>query len=323
MGNYLRIALSFFLIHSVSADAVPQAPAQAKSSAQVAAGVVYRSETSKSPEGLPWSYHVLRIERKNKEIRVRAASAAGEMRRELPTAIALQEVRAKEELLAVVNGDYDIAGPYLGISDGLSITSGHLWTTGKATWPVFALRKNGEPLIAVPEVKMELRAGKSAWSIAALNKPLGSVHGTGARVFTRDFRPKVTSERAFRAIVIGKLSRKLPLAANTKVRGEIVQVAESVKEMAIPEDGIVVAERVAMMNGGETSAKGGSFASSTFTVGSRVELRIDVHVGGRRDVRDVVGGFPIVVQGGVRSADRIIVLDRGHLLADGRRRRRG
>ena len=77
MGNYLRIALSFFLIHSVSADAVPQAPAQAKSSAQVAAGVVYRSETSKSPEGLPWSYHVLRIERKNKEIRVRAASAAG------------------------------------------------------------------------------------------------------------------------------------------------------------------------------------------------------------------------------------------------------
>lgn len=300
MGNYLRIALSFFLIHSVAVDVVAQAPAQAKSSVQVAAGVVYQSETSKSPEGLPWSYHVLRIERKNKEIRVRAASAAREMRRELPTAIALQEVRAKEELLAVVNGDYDIAAPYLGISDGLSITSGHLWTTGRATWPVFALRKNGEPLIGVPEIKMELRAGKSAWSIAALNKPLGSVHGAGARVYTRDFRAKVTSDRTFRAIVIGKLSRKLPLAANTKVRGEIVQVAESVKEMAIPEEGIVVAERVGARNAGEASAQGGNFASSTLSVGSRVELRIDVQVGGRRDVRDVIGGFPIVTQGGVR-----------------------
>jgi len=270
---------------------------------QVARGVHHERKDWRSPDGLPWSAHVLRVERGKNGIVIRAAEPAGEMRRELPTEIARQEVRPGENLIAMVNGDYDIAAPYLGISDGLSITSGHLWTTGKPSWPVLALRKNGEPLFGVPQVRMELRAGKRSWSIAALNKPLASAHGRGPRIYTRDFRESVKSEQPFRAIVVGKLSRALPLQANQKIRGEVLSVVERTLEVSIPADALVIAERIpASATEGVTGpSTEPPFYSAEFSPGARVEFRSEVSVGGRRDIPHVIGGFPIIVQGGKRT----------------------
>lgn len=288
-----------FLANSVFA----QASAHAKQSkTTVARGVQYEHLKLRAPAGEPWSVHVLRVERGAKGVTIRAASAAGEMRRELPTEIAKQEMRPGEELLAVVNGDYDIAAPFLGVSDGLSITSGHLWTTGKSTWPALALRRKGEPLIAVPQVRMELRAGKHTWPVAALNKPLGSVHGTCPRVYTRDLRESIKSDQPFRAIVVGKLTRPLPLRANRNVRGEILRVVESTNDLAIPADAIVVAERLPAAGApANASSTLSPFHSSSFMSGQKIELRIDLRMAGRRDLRNVIGGFPIVVQNGKRT----------------------
>jgi hypothetical protein len=253
----------------------------------------------RSPQGEPWAVHVLRVSRRTKGVTIRAASAPGEMRRELPTAIAHREVRHGEELLAVVNGDYDLAAPYLGISDGFSITSGHLWTTGKATWPAMALRKNGEPVIAVPQMRMELRSGRQRWEVAALNKPLGSAHGQGPRAYTRDFRGVLQSGKPFRGIVVGNLSRLLPLCGDCRIRGEVTAVISETTQATIPADAIVIAEHVP--EGASSIATPFQAASHSFTPGQKVELRMEASVGGRRDIAHVIGGFPIIVQRGKRE----------------------
>ena len=293
---------------AASRQAAPAPATQAATAApaqqQLSDGVSYERKALRTPAGEPWSVHVLRVDRKAKQVQIRAASAAGEMRRELPTEIAKQNVRAGEELLAVVNGDYDIAAPYLGVSDGVSITSEHLWTTGKTTWPAMALRKNGEPLIAVPQMSMELRSTGVQWSIAAVNKPLGSVHAAGPRAYTRDFRTTVKSETPFRAIVVGKLSTTLPLRANQKVRGEVLEFHASVNELAIPENAMVIAERIPGTSAPDvsrTTSRVPLFHLATFRAGEKVELRTNLRFAGRRDVRDVIGGFPIVAQGGKRG----------------------
>lgn len=266
----------------------------------LAPGVSYEARTEKTAEGQPWSVHVLRVDRKAKGVMIRAASASGEMRRELPTKIAEQEAKLGEELLAVVNGDYDIAAPYLGVSDGVSITSGHLWTTGKTTWPAMALRKNGEPIIAVPEVWIEMRAGKERRPVFALNKPIGSVHGNWPRAYTRDFRESVKSQKPFRAVIVGKLSRPLPLRANQKIRGEVLEVLNEVKEAAIPSDAIVIAGPPRDSKSAFKDSWPG-LSEATFSVGQKVELRFEIGLAGRRDIAHAIGGFPIIVQGGKRT----------------------
>ncbi len=305
MRNLRWTILRFALILSCCGEpAYPQSAATASAPPRIVApGVTHERRDMRSPDGLPWSVHVLRVDRKAEGVQIRAAEPPGEMRRELPTEIARQEVRPGEQLLAVVNGDYDIAAPYLGISDGLSITSGHLWTTGRPTWPVMALRQNGQPLIGVPQVRMELRSGKQRWTIAALNKPLASVHGTGPRVYTREFREAVKGDQPFRAVVIGNLSPALPLRASRTIRGEVLSVFESVTEAAIPPGAVVIAER---LPAGETAGRTGSlplvpFHSSAFTPGTPVELRFELQVLKKKDIAQAIGGFPILVQNGKRT----------------------
>jgi hypothetical protein len=270
-------------------------PRVADQQTQVAPGVTYTHRQTASEKGEPWSIHVLRISRREKSVRIRVASGRGEadeMQRELPTAIAQREVGREEQLLGVVNGDYDMAAPYLGISDGLSLTSRRIWTTGKPTWPAFGLRRSGEPVIAVPEVNISLQAGKQKLAIGALNKPLGSPHGPELRLFTREFRATLRSDVAFRAVVIGKLSRALPLQVARDIRGEILQVLDDTRETSIPPQALVVAER---------KIEGGKDLLARLAPGMRVKLSIRLRMGAHADLRDVAGGAPILVTDGRRN----------------------
>jgi hypothetical protein len=289
------------------AGASPPVAGQATSAPEVrvAPGVSYRHIQSATPAGEPWSVHVLSLDRRQRGVGLRAVAGQatrGEMQRELPTRLAARWNNTRGtagQAIAVVNGDYDLAAPFLGIPDGLSVTSGLLWTTGRPDWPVMAVLKSGEPVIGVPQVALELSAGGTHWQIAAVNKPLGSVHGTGLRLYTREFRPAIKSDAPIRAIVIAHLSPALPLRVDSVVRGTLVSVVDETRELPIPRDAMVLAYRPAPQ--GASQAFDPRNLLPQLKPGTKVKLRIRVTVSGKRDIQEVIGGFPILVREGRRE----------------------
>jgi hypothetical protein len=268
----------------------------------VAPGLRYRHLRRATPLGEPWSIHVLEISRKEKALELRSArgrGAEGEMARERPTEMARREMAAGADVLAVVNGDFDLAAPYLGVSNGTSASGGVVATTGDFTRPVFAVRKNGEPLIGFPLMNIEARAGRETWTFGALNKPLGSSHSTSMevepqRMFTRDFRPEVKSEKPFCAVTLGGLSPPLPLRVNKKATGRVVRVEAEARQATIGAQEVVLAQP------GSVFPEAADLCAA-LKPGWRVEVRVDVSVDGRKDLREVVGGYPFLVVQGQRN----------------------
>lgn len=296
----LWLAASALLPAQQPAKAPQTAQASAAQTQQLAPGVRYEHLQPKGPAGEPWSIHVLRVAREAKGVRIAAVHGTtpeGRMTRALPSQIARTAASESEAVLAAINGDYDMAAPYLGVSDGLTITSGRLWTTGKPGWPALALLASGEPVIAVPEVSIELRAGRRRVAIGGLNKPLGSGHGSHPRAYTQEYASHVRSSREFRAVVIGRLAPALPLRVDRAVRGVVLETVERVKELAIPPDAIVVAE---WMN---ESALGFAAGGVNLKRGEKVSLDFRVRMAGRKHVREAVGGFPLLVRDGRRSIE--------------------
>lgn len=259
---------------------------------EVSRGVSYTHIKRTTPAGEPWSIHVLEMSRTENKVELRSVKAAEDnngMQRERPTVMAQRAAASGLNVVAVVNGDYDIAVPYLGVSDGLSMTAGAISTTGKPAWPAMAVTFSGEPLIGVPKVEMVLESRRRSWTIAALNKPLGSTWGTGPYLYTREFREAMTSVKPFLAVRIWKLSRKMPLKADGTVRGTVQLVFGRMNEMVLPADGLVLAETL--------TADGTATTLGTLRTGDHVKLRIRVQMNGKKKIRDVVGGFPILVEG--------------------------
>lgn len=295
MNQRPRILACFLLLLPFAATA--QAPAPAPVSTVLARGVEYRHLRTQSPAGEPWSIHVLEVNRGEKSIELRAVPGRGEdgtMQRELPTVMANRLAASGENVLAVVNGDYDLPAPYLGVSDGLSVTSGQVWTTGKPTWPSFALLKNGEAVFAVPEVTIELTAGKRRVPVAAVNKPFGRAWGEGARAYTAQFRPAIQSSTPFDAAEIHGLSKRLPLKVDNTIRGAVRAIHRGARELELPDDVVVVACRAE----GSLAAEGSSCGLRS---GDKVKLRVRVRMAGKKGVRHAIGGFPILVENGRRS----------------------
>ncbi len=276
-----------------------QAPAPAPVSTVLASGVEYRHLQTQSPAGEPWSIHVLEVSRREKSVELRAVPGRGEdgsMQRELPTAMASRLAASGENVLAVVNGDYDLPAPHLGISDGLSITSGQVWTTGKPTWPNFALLKNGEPVFAVPEVAIELQSGKRKWSIPALNKPFGSAWGSGPRVLTRQFRDVFKSDQPFAAVFIEITSSPVSLRVDSTVHGVVRASVHAVKELDVLPGALFVVCRL-----GDPPPFDGPDAPCTLGADEKVKLRVRIRMAGKKGVRHAIGGFPILVENGRSS----------------------
>jgi hypothetical protein len=299
-GFALLLLLTSSLFAAIVAAQQPLLAPQPHGPVELAPGVRYEHLRENGPAGEPWSIHVLRIARDAKGVRIAAVHGAtpeGRMARNLPTQLARSAAAADEEVLAAVNGDYDMAAPYLGVSDGLTITSGRLWTTGKPDWPALALLASGEPVIAIPEVSLALRAGRRRIAIGGLNKPLGSGHGTHPRAYTHEYAAHLRSSRAFRAVVIGQVSPALPLRVDRAVRGVVRDTFEGVKELAIPPGAIVVAEWMS------DSALGSAVGGVSFQRGEKVSLDFRVRMAGRKHVRESIGGFPVLVRDGRRSIE--------------------
>lgn len=288
-ARWLAFLLAFAACSTL--PAATQVPPATESAVQVAPGVTYRHLVQRTPTGEPWSIHVLKVERGEKSVVVRAVEAHGaqsEMQRNLPTEMATRAASEGHEVLAVVNGDYDLSEPYLGIPVGLSITSGRLWTSARPGRPVFGLLGRGKPAIGAPEVRLELSAGGPKWSLAALNKPIDRGLGDGPRLFTRQFRAAAKSEQPVRAVVIGQLSPALPLPVDGVVRGVVTRVEEPATEVAIPADALVVT----------FPTGGGEETLQRLQPGRKVKLRIRIRLGGKRGVQDAIGGFPVVAENG-------------------------
>ncbi len=260
---------------------------------EVSRGVSYTHLKRTTSAGEPWSIHILEMSRTERKAELRSVLAEGgtegEMQRQLPTDMAQRVAASGLNVVAVVNGDYDLAAPYMGVSDGLSVTAGAVATTGKPAWPAMALTSSGEPLIAVPQVEMMLEARGRSWPIAALNKPLGTAWGTGLHLYTREFRATVKSDKAFRAVVIGKLSRPLPLQVNKTVSGTVEEIFEGATQAPIATGKLVLVESLETKEGGTGAA---------LKAGEKVKLRVHVEMNGQKKIGDVVGGFPILVEGG-------------------------
>ncbi len=291
-----RRCLAFLLVCGawVSLPFAAQAPGTQET--QVAPGVVYRHLRRSAPDGQPWSIHVLEVERGEKNIALQSVeglSREGQMQRELPTGLAGRAVKGGAEVLAVINGDFDLGDPYLGIPTGLSVTSGLLWTSSKPGWPVLALSPSGEAAIGVPEFSMGLSARKSRWTIAALNKPPG-VAGEGLRLYTRAYRAMLESKKPLRAVIIGRLKPALPLRVDGVARGVVIEVDESATQVAIPPDALVLVEPAA------APPTAGTPSIARLRRGQKVKLSIRVKLNGS-SVREAIGGFPIIVENGRAS----------------------
>jgi hypothetical protein len=296
----LFLTAAWLTVTAVLPAQQPAPAPQLRVPTELAPGVRYEHLQQEAPAGEPWSIHVLRVARDAKGVRIAAVSGAtpeGRMTRNLPTQIARTAASDREQVLAAVNGDYDMAAPYLGVSDGLSVTSGRLWTTGKPAWPALALLASGEPVIAVPEVSIDLRAGRRRVAIGGLNKPLGSGHGSHPRAYTHEYATHLRSAQPFRAVVIGRLSPALPLRVDRTVRGVVLDTAAGVKELAIPAGAVVVAEWVS------DSALGSAAAGAGLKRGGKVSLDFRVRMAGRKHVREAIGGFPVLVRDGRRTIE--------------------
>jgi predicted thioesterase len=278
---------------------------EAAPATSVAPGVFYRHIRARTPAGEPWSIHVLEVDRRERSVVLRAVEGRGnlnEMQRELPSRMGAQALSVGEHILAAVNGDFDLPEPFLGIPIGLSVTSGRLWTSERTGGPVLAVLRSGWPIIAVPEVRIELRASKAKWTIASLNKPLGFSPGDDPRLYTREFRGSVKSHQTFAAALIGRLSPPLPLRADSTVQGIVLQTHEATTELALsPGELVVVFPAPTTLTGaapaGQKPARSGK-PQAALHVGEKVKLRIRIRVGGKRGVSEVIGGFPSIVRDG-------------------------
>lgn len=301
---------ALLLLAWVSGPAAGQAPAtRAAEETSVAPGVVYWHQRSTTPGGEPWSIHVLEVERGEKSVLLRSVaghSSQDEMRRQLPSEMAARAAREGADLLAVVNGDLDLSEPHLGIPVGLSVTSGRLWTADRTGRPVLGLLTTGEPMIAAPELTLELSARKTKWAVAAVNKPLGFAAGEGPRLYSREHGAALKSRRPFRAVVIGRLAPALPLRVDGTVRGVVMEVFAQTSEVAIPANALVLTERGATARAtanppGTVDPKGTTSSIGGLRTGEKVKLRIGLRLGGKKGVREAIGGFPILVENGQQN----------------------
>jgi hypothetical protein len=106
-------------------------------------------------------------------------------------------------------------------------------------------------------------------------------------LYTREFRAGIKTEQPVRAVVIGELSKGLPLRADGSVTGKVEKVIATASDVALPAGRLVLTEVASE----QTSLEG-------LRVSDKVKLRIRVQMNGRKKIRDVVGGFPILVEGG-------------------------
>ncbi|HWR17396.1 MAG TPA: phosphodiester glycosidase family protein [Terriglobales bacterium] len=291
MRRFLSFALLLFPLSVYTQVAVPaQEHTCVASERTLAADVTYRQLCRSTPQGEPWSIHVLRVKR-NSKAHIRAVAArneSGQMVRERPTVLANRETAQGKKVIAVVNGDYDFTTPgNMGVSIGLSVVDGHIWTGANGKWPVIALAKNGEPVIGLPKFDVRVRAGHAKFQLANMNKPLGRPEA--GLLLTSEFRSQLTTGIPVQSFVVGRLSVTGPLPIDREIAGRVTSLNDARTDTLVPRDALTV-----VLPKDTTLAK--------IRRNDRVKVKITATVEGR-PVHHAIGGFPVLVRDGKRSVE--------------------
>jgi hypothetical protein len=264
-----------------------------KEETQIADGLLWEHFCREAPVGGPWSIHVLQLARHRRDLLVQSAmgtDATGQFARVPLTELAGRETLKGTDVLAIINGDFDMAEPYFGVPVGLAITGGKIQSAGGDPRPVMSIFVSGRPSIGMPDVRMQAQVGKSHWPIATFNKPLGYAKSSGLRMYSRAFRTSVKAAKPFRAIVITALDRPLPPDAQTKIIGTISEIRNPATEQIIPENALLLAE--------SADTKDSQSKLRKLSVGTRVTVRMLMRMNRQPDIREAIAGLPILVMNG-------------------------
>jgi len=216
--------------------------------------------------------------------------ASGQFARVPLTELAGRETLKGADVLAIVNGDFDMEQPYFGVPVGLAITGGKIQSAGGVPRPAMGIFVSGRPSIGVPDVHMEAHVGKERWPIATFNKPLGYAKSRDLRMYSRAFRTTVKAAQPFAAIVVTKLDRPLPPDSETKITGFISEIREPATQQIIPENAILLAE--------PSDTKDSQSRFKKLAVGTRVIVRMVMRMEKQPDISDAIAGVPILVTAG-------------------------
>ena len=250
-----------------------------------------------APAG-PWSIQVLEVARHRREVSVRArvgTDQKGRFARVPLTELASQAGYEGEDVLAAINGDYDMADPYLGLPIGLAVSNGRIWSAGGPPRPAMVILGSGTPFIGVPEYALRLHVKSDFLPVDTLNKPMGFSYEHNLRAYTRAFNTEVKSSKPFRAIVITHLSPGIPTPIYAGLRGMITEIRNAREVQPIPEDALVIAEPPEVDNS--------KSVFKYFKVGQRVILWTAVRTGDRVDIQEAIGGLPMLVSDGKVSIE--------------------
>jgi hypothetical protein len=285
-----RLGIAVLLCFAAPIGVLAAHPVCAPAERQVSHGIEYQQLCRTSPEGQPWSIHVLRVSRKA-HLTVHAVAAhnqPGEMVRELPTAMAMHELDRGHRLFAVVNGDFDFTKPEsnMGISLGLSVADKHIWTGDQSSRPVMGFTHRGEPVIGIPSIRLEVWAGKKHIPFTALNKPVANPETDS--IFTGQYRSLVALNTPAKTLLSKQVSLPTPLPLYKTITAVATETHDNANEVRVPRAGLAIVTR----------------PSNVLPVhpGEQLKIRFDATVNGKR-VRDAIGGFPILVREGKRSIE--------------------
>lgn len=264
-----------------------------KEETQITDGLLWTHFCKEALVGGPWSIHVLQLARHRRDLLVHSTmgtDATGQFARVPLTELAARETLKGADVLAIVNGDFDMEQPYFGVSVGLAITGGKIQSAGGDSRPAMGIFVSGRPSIGVADVRMQVQAGKSRWLVATFNKPLGYAKSRDLRMYSRAFRASVTAKQPFAAIVITKFDRPLPPDAQTRIVGTISEIRDPATEQIIPENALLLAEPA------DTQDAQSKFHN--LKVGMRVTVRMTVQLEKHPDISDAIAGLPILVTAG-------------------------
>jgi hypothetical protein len=246
-----------------------------------------------SPAG-PWSINILEVERHRRSLIVRSRvgvdKTTGRIERVPLTELASQAIAEGQNVIAAINGDYDMADPNLGLPTGFAVSNGRLWSAGGPPRPAMAILGWGTPVIGIPDTTLRLHVKDRFLPIDTLNKPMSFSRGHNLRAYTRAFGPEVKASKPFRAIIVSRLSPGIPIQIYSGLRGTITEVRNAREVQEIPEDSVLIAEPP------EVQDSKNDF--KLFKVGQPAIVWSAILVGGRSEIQEAIGGLPTLVSDG-------------------------
>jgi len=246
-----------------------------------------------APAG-PWSIHILEVARHRRTLTVRSRvgvdEKTGRLKRVPITELASQAMAEGQNVLAAINGDYDMADPNLGLPTGFAVSNGRLWSAGGPPRPAMAILGWGTPVIGVPDYTLRLHVKDRFLPIDTLNKPMNFSRGHNLRAYTRAFGTEVKAPKPFRAIVISHLVPGIPIRIYSGLQGTITEVRNAREVQEIPEDSVLIVEPP------EVQDAKNDF--KLFKVGQPAIVWSAILVGGRAEIQEAIGGLPTLVSDG-------------------------